>query len=92
MAITKETLITQINVDEYGNVGVRESTRIVEDGVVLSETYHRHVVDCGADLTGQDQKVQAIANATWTPELIAAAEARRAAAAAAAIIVPNPQA
>ena len=80
MAITKETLISQINVDEFGNIGVRTSTRIVEDGVQLSETYHRHVVDCGSDLTGQDAQVVAIANSVWTPELIAAAEARKAAA------------
>jgi hypothetical protein len=80
MAITKEVIISQINVDEFGNIGVRESTRIMEDGNLLSETYHRHVVECGADLIGQDAQVAAIANAVWTPELIAAAEARRAAA------------
>ena len=79
MAIEKVEVISQINVDEFGNIGVRKSTRIVEDGVLLYETYHRHVVEVGADTSAQDPKVQAIAAATWTPDVIAAAEARKAA-------------
>ena len=80
MALTKEEVISQINVDEFGNIGVRKSTRIMEDGVLLSETYHRHVVEPGDSLAGQDPKVQAIANVVHTPAVVAAAQARRAAA------------
>jgi hypothetical protein len=72
MAITKEEVISQISVDEHGNIGVRKSTRVIEDGNLLSEAYHRHVVDIGSDLSDQDPKVQAIAAAVWTPELLAA--------------------
>ena len=79
MAITKEEVISQINVDEFGNIGVRKSTRIMEDGVMLSETYHRHVVEPGDDLFGQDAKIKAIGQVVHTPQVVAAAQARRAA-------------
>ena len=45
MALTKETVIDKIEVLELGQVQVRTATRIKEDGVQLSQSYHRHVVD-----------------------------------------------
>jgi hypothetical protein len=65
MALTKETVVDQITVVENGNVQVREVTRILEDGEVISSTYHRYALEKGADLTSQDPKVAAIANAAW---------------------------
>ncbi len=41
MAITKETAVDQITVTENGIVLYREATRIIEDGKVLTQTYHR---------------------------------------------------
>ena len=41
MAITKETVVDQITVTENGIVLYREATRIMEDGVQLTQTYHR---------------------------------------------------
>ena len=44
MAITKETIIGQIEVvGEYKAIQVRTDTIIKEDDVELSRTYHRHV-------------------------------------------------
>mgnify|MGYP003644575922 CR=1 FL=1 len=40
---------------------------------------HRHTLSPADDLTGQDPKVVAIANATWTAEVISAYEAQVAA-------------
>ena len=40
MALTKTTNIDQITVTENGTVLYREVTRILEDGVELSKTYH----------------------------------------------------
>lgn len=65
MALTKEQVIDNITVIENGNIQVRTVTRIVEDGEVISSTYHRHVLEQGADLTNEDPKVVAIANAAW---------------------------
>jgi len=70
MAITKETVVDQVTVTENGIVLYREATRIIEDGKVLTQTYHRTSLTPGQDLTGQPTNVVAIANVTWTPEVI----------------------
>ena len=72
MALTKETIVDKIEVLEMGQVQVRTATRVLEDGVALSSSFHRHVLVPGDDLSGQDARVSAIATATWTDEVIAA--------------------
>lgn len=72
MSITKETVVDQITVTENGIVLYREATRIMEDGVQLSQTYHRSSLTPGQDIADQPQKVQDICNVAWTPEVIAA--------------------
>lgn len=79
MALTKETVVDQITVTENGIVLYREATRIMEDGVQLSQTYHRTSLTPGQDLTSQPEKVVAICNTAWTPEVIAAYQAQIAA-------------
>lgn len=78
--ITKQTIVDQITVTENGIVLYREATRIIEDGKELTKTYHRSSLQPGQDLTGQPEKVVAIAQAAWTPEVIAAYEAAQLAA------------
>jgi hypothetical protein len=75
MALTKETIVDKIEVLEMGQVQVRTATRVLEDGVALSSSFHRHVLAPGDDLTEQDAKVSAIATATWTAEVVTAYEA-----------------
>ena len=70
--INKQVIIDQIEVTEHNTIQVRIATRIIEDGVQLSQTYHRHCLSPGDDLTGQDPRVAAIAKAVWTKEQIAA--------------------
>jgi hypothetical protein len=79
MALTKETVVDKIEVLEMGQVQVRTATRVLEDGAVLSSSFHRHVLSPGDDLTDQDPKVVAIASAVHTPEVVAAYEAQMAA-------------
>jgi len=74
MALTKEIIVDKIEVLEKGQVQVRTATRVLEDGVALSSSFHRHVLAPGDDLTEQDPKVSAIATATWTPEVVTAYE------------------
>jgi len=78
MALTKEIVVDKIEVLEMGNVQVRTATRVLEDGVVLSSSYHRHVLVPSfktdgswgdTDISGEDARVQAIATATWTAEV-----------------------
>jgi len=75
MALTKETVVDKIEVMEMGQVQVRTATRILEDGTQLSQSYDRHAVlpsdkSSGSwadtDISGEDARVQAICNATWT--------------------------
>jgi len=75
MALTKEVAIDKIEVLENGAIQVRQITRIVEDGAELSASYSRWALNPGDDLIGQDPKVVAIANAVWTPEVVAAFKA-----------------
>ena len=43
MAITKEIVVDKIEVLEMGQVQVRTATKVLENGVVLSRSFHRHV-------------------------------------------------
>jgi len=72
MALTKEIIVDKIEVLEMGQLQVRTATRVMEDGAVLSSSFHRHVLAPDDDLSEQDPKVVAIANATWTPEVVTA--------------------
>jgi hypothetical protein len=74
--ITKELKEDKIEiVGDYKAVQVRTSTVIKEDGVELSRSYHRHVVNCLDDISGESAEVQAICNAVWTDEIKAAFQA-----------------
>ena len=77
--LTKEVKIDQITVTENGVVLYREVTRILEDGVELSKTYHRSSLLPGEELDGVPKNVIAICNAAWTDEVIAAFQAAQAA-------------
>lgn len=78
--ITKQTVIDQITLTENGIILYREATRIMEDGKELTKTYHRSSLTPGQDLTGQPEKVVAIAQAAWTADVIAAYQAAQQAA------------
>lgn len=78
MAITKEIVVDKIEVLEMGQVQVRTATKIMEDGNELNRTFHRHVLEPSVkngdtwedtDISGEDAKVQAICNVTWTDEV-----------------------
>ena len=75
MALSKVTVVDKIEVLEKGSVQVRTATRVLEDNVELSSSFHRHVVEpstkasgswADTDISGEDARVQAIATATWT--------------------------
>jgi len=76
MSLTKSTVIDQITVTENGIILYREATRIMEDGVQLSQTYHRSSLTPGQDLTGVPANVVAICNVAWTAEVVAAYQAQ----------------
>ena len=83
MTIIKENIVDKIEVLEMGQVQVRTATVIKEDGTELSRSFHRHVLAPrtksddtwgDTDISGEDARVQAIANATWTSDVKSAYE------------------
>jgi hypothetical protein len=75
MALTEKKNVDKIEIVETNAIQVRTATIIEKDGVEIARTYHRHVKHPGEDITNEDPKVQAIANAIWTEEVIAAYQA-----------------
>jgi len=67
MAITKEVKYDKIEVvGDYKAVQCRQATIIKEDGVELSRSFHRHVLQPDSDISGEPAETQAICNAVWT--------------------------
>jgi len=75
MALEEKSVVDKIEVLLLGQIQVRRRDQILKDGVEVAATYHRHVLSPGDDLTNEDPRVVAIAEATWTPEVIAAYQA-----------------
>ena len=84
MALTKEIVVDKIEVLEMGQVQVRTVTRVKEDGEVLSSSFHRNTLEpstkasgswADTDISGEDARVQAVANATWTDSVKTAFQA-----------------
>ena len=69
MALTENTSIDQIEVVNDWNIQVRQATVIERDGEFVARTFHRWVLTPDMDISDQEQKVQDIANAAWTPEV-----------------------
>ena len=78
--LEKVISVDLIEVVENGSIQVRTKTAIKEDGVEISSKFHRHVVAPGADVSGEDAKVQAIAASIHTAEVVAAYRAAQEAA------------
>ena len=80
MAITKELIEDKIEiVGPYKSIQVRTATVIKEDGVELTRSFHRKVLECVAssydgsswthtdtDVSAESTEVQGIATAVWT--------------------------
>lgn len=71
MALEEKSVVDKIEVLLLGQIQVRRRDQILKDGVEVAATYHRHVLSPGDNLTNEDPRVVAIAEATWTPEVIA---------------------
>jgi hypothetical protein len=70
--LEKVISVDLIEVIENGSLQVRTKTAIMEDGKQISGSFHRHVVVPGADVSGEDAKVQAIAASIHTVDVVAA--------------------
>ena len=59
-------------VGPFRAVQVRTATVITEDGVELSRSFHRHVIQPGDDYSGEEAEVQAVCATVHTDEVKAA--------------------
>ena len=74
MALTKEVVADKIEVvtvqDADGNdvtsVQVRTATKVLEDGEIISSSYHRHVINSDDDYSSEPSNVQAICNVVFS--------------------------
>ena len=64
-------------VPPYSIIQCRRADIIEKDGVEVGKTYHRHCRTPGEDVSNDCEELQAVANALWTPEVIAAYEASK---------------
>ena len=80
MALSESNEYDKIEVvGPYKTVQVRKATVIKKDGVELTRSFERYVLDIGSldpdkklrerDISGQPAEVQAICNAAWTSEV-----------------------
>ncbi len=73
MALTKSVTVDKVEVvtgqNEDGNdvtsVQVRNATKVLEDGAVISQSYNRHVIQSDDDWSSEPSNVQAICNAVF---------------------------
>ena len=66
MALEKIQVVDQIEVVGEYAVQVRQSTKVMDDGVqVGGETYHRHIVNPNSDWSNEDAKVKKICDALF---------------------------
>ena len=73
MALSKQTItdkVETLKVQNYYNLQVREAVQVVEDGNVISQNFHRYVLNPDADVSKiTDAVVKAQFNAIMTDEV-----------------------
>jgi hypothetical protein len=80
MALSKVITEDKIEiVGEFKSIQIRTKTAVLEDGVELSSSFHRHVVTAGDDYSNESAEVQAICELMHTDAVIAAYQAAQAA-------------
>lgn len=77
MALIKTTTVDKIEIIESGVLQVRSAVKIFDGETLVSQSFSRHVLAPGDNLSNQDERVIAVADAVWTPDVIAAYEAQR---------------
>ena len=79
----ENTYISQFDIQPNGQIGVRKTTDVLKDGVVISSTFWRTVLSPSATVDTEvlnEPYYANLAQTAWTAEVIAAYEAAQAAA------------
>lgn len=68
--LEKTESYTAIDIKELGQVSLRKTTRITDNGTIISENHHREVRTPGDDISDLPQHVQNTINSYWTTEVV----------------------
>jgi hypothetical protein len=77
MSLTKQVVVDQIEIIESGSVQVRTTTRIIEDGNIISSSLNYHTISPGDNYGSENSRVQAVCAAVHTVELVASYKANK---------------
>ena len=70
MSLSKKRIQDKIEiVGEFKTIQVRYADQIIEDGQVLSQTYHRESIECDNEAKAIEHNVKALADIYWTDEI-----------------------
>jgi hypothetical protein len=78
MPLEKNVIIDRIEILESGVIQVRTKTTIFDDGVEISASLHRHIVEPGADYSNENDRVKQICSVIYTQSLIDQYQAKKA--------------
>ena len=67
--LEKQETYSRIEVLESGHIQLRLTTKVLDDGEVISQSHHRSVVTPLDDITSLPQNVQDVCNAYWTDDI-----------------------
>lgn len=68
MALTEKTE-QKLEILPNGMIQVRDERIIMDNGVEISRTFHRKVIDVDEDVTNESGRIKAIAPQIWTAEV-----------------------
>jgi hypothetical protein len=70
MALTETSIISSIDVKANGSLQIQRSDIIYRNGIEISKVYHRHVIQPGADVSAENDRVKAVAKVIHTKAVI----------------------
>lgn len=68
--LEKTESYTSIDIKELGQVSIRKTTRITDNGTLISEVHHRSTFTPGEDISHLPDHISNTINAYWTQEVI----------------------
>ena len=70
MALKKEVKYDKIEiVGDFKKIQLRQATIIYDNGVEVSRSFHRSLLNPDEDISGEPQEVQDICKVVWTDEV-----------------------
>ena len=70
MSLSKQRIQDKIEiVSEFKHIQIRYSDQIIEDGKVISISYHRESISPNEDAKAIEHNVKALADIYWTDEI-----------------------